>query len=119
MKLDAVIFATKLLQAVNIGGLNYKNCCQIVPSSPLAFGDLLTDEAGTEKEAVLIANAVALNNAIFRWSTELSIIELPHNAFSLPVITYSAICTLCPTGAWRSVQEFSPFLNNMIHCIHL
>ena len=36
MKLDAVISTAKSLQAVNVSGLDYKNCCQTVPSSSLA-----------------------------------------------------------------------------------
>lgn len=99
IKLDAAVSAAKSLQAVNVDELDNKDCCRTVASSPLTSGDSSVDEAGAEKEAILIGNAAALNNAIFRLSSELSMIELPHDAFSSPVVAYSAICTLSPTGA--------------------
>lgn len=118
-KLDTTISAAKALQGVNINGLNYADCCRTVPSSPFASGDSSVDEAGAKQEAILIGNAAALNDAVFRLSSELSMIKLEHDVFSSAVVAYSAICTLSPTGAWRSAQEFSPFLSSMIHCMQL
>lgn len=104
---------------MNVDGLNYAKCCKTSPSSPLASDDSSTDEAGTEKEATLIANVTSLHDAIFCLSSELSIIELPHDALSSAVVAYSAIRTLSPTGAWKCAQEFSLFLSGMIHCMQL
>ncbi len=119
MKVDAVVSAANSLQVVNVDRLEYKDCYQIAPSSPLNSGDSLADEAAAEKEATLIAHAAALGDAVFRLSSELTIVELPRDSFSSAVVVYSAIRTLSPTGAWKSSQEFSPFLNSMIHCIQL
>ena len=114
-----MVSAAISLQVVNMDRLEYKDCYQIAPSSPLNSGDSSADEVAAEKEATLIAHAAALSNAVFCLSSELTMVELPRDSFSSPVVAYSAIRTLSPTGAWKSSHEFSLFLSSMIHCMQL
>lgn len=76
---------------MNIGRLDYVKCYKISPLSLFTFNNSSAYRISMKKKVTLITYMTIFYNVIFYLSSELNIIELLYNAFSLVIVIYFAI----------------------------